>query len=56
MRLLNLRCVVTGGASGIGAATAQRFAAEGAEVCILDRDLPSAETLAKELGEGSHGV
>ena len=52
MRLLNLRCVVTGGASGIGAATAQRFAAEGAEVCILDRDLPSAETLAKELGEG----
>ena len=52
MRLLNLRCVVTGGASGIGAATARRFAAEGAEVCILDRDLPAAETLAKELGEG----
>jgi NAD(P)-dependent dehydrogenase (short-subunit alcohol dehydrogenase family) len=51
MRLLNLRCVVTGGASGIGAATARRFAAEGAEVCILDRDLPAAETLAKELGE-----
>ena len=39
MRLLNLKCVVTGGASGIGAATARRFAAEGAEVCILDRDL-----------------
>jgi NAD(P)-dependent dehydrogenase (short-subunit alcohol dehydrogenase family) len=52
MRLLNLRCVVTGGASGIGAATVRRFAAEGAEVCILDRDLPAAETLAKELGEG----
>ena len=52
MRLLNLRCVVTGGASGIGAATARRFAAEGAEVCILDRDLPASETLAKELGEG----
>ena len=52
MRLLNLRCVVTGGASGIGAATARRFAAEGAEVCILDRDLPAAEALAKELGEG----
>ena len=52
MRLLNLRCVVTGGASGIGAATARRFAAEGAEVCILDRDLPAAKTLAKELGEG----
>ena len=52
MRLLNLRCVVTGGASGIGAATVRRFVAEGAEVCILDRDLPAAETLAKELGEG----
>ena len=52
MRLLKLRCVVTGGASGIGEATVRRFAAEGAEVCILDRDLPAAETLAKELGEG----
>ena len=52
MRLLNLKCVVTGGASGIGAATVRRFAAEGAEVCILDRDLPAAEALAKELGEG----
>ena len=52
MRLLHLRCVVTGGASGIGEATVRRFAAEGAEVCILDRDLPAAETLAKELGEG----
>ena len=52
MRLLNLRCVVTGGASGIGAATARRFAAEGAEVCILDRDLPAAGKLATDLGEG----
>ena len=52
MRLLNSRCVVTGGASGIGAATVRRFVAEGAEVCILDRDLPAAENLAKELGEG----
>jgi|TARA_X000000950_G_scaffold125104_1_gene156558 NAD(P)-dependent dehydrogenase (short-subunit alcohol dehydrogenase family) len=52
MRLLHLKCVVTGGASGIGEATVRRFAAEGAEVCILDRDLPAADTLAKELGEG----
>ena len=51
MRLLNLRCVVTGGASGIGAATARRFAAEGADICVLDRDLPAAEALATELGE-----
>ena len=52
MRLLNLRCVVTGGASGIGAATVRRFAAEGAHICILDRDLTAAEALAAELGDG----
>ena len=51
MRLSNVKCVVTGGASGIGAATVRRFVEEGAEVCILDYDLPAAETLANELGE-----
>ena len=51
MRLSNVTCVVTGGASGIGAATVRRFVEEGAEVCILDYDLPAAETLANELGE-----
>ena len=51
MRLQGLKCVVTGGASGIGAATARRFAGEGAEVCILDRDLPAAQALAVELGQ-----
>jgi NAD(P)-dependent dehydrogenase (short-subunit alcohol dehydrogenase family) len=50
MRLQGLRCVITGGASGIGAATATRFVNEGANVCILDRDLVSAEALAKECG------
>ena len=53
MRLKDVKCVVTGGASGIGAATVRRFAAEGAEVCILDIDLPAAEALAAELG-GAH--
>ena len=53
MRLKDLKCVVTGGASGIGAATVRRFAAEGAELCILDIDLSSAEALAAELG-GAH--
>ena len=51
MRLLHLKCVVTGGASGIGAATVRRFAAEGAHICILDRDLSAAEALAAELGD-----
>jgi len=53
MRLADLKCVVTGGASGIGAATVRRFAAEGAKVCILDRDLATAAALAEELG-GEH--
>ena len=50
MRLEGRKCVVTGGASGIGAATVRRFVHEGASVCILDRDLVSAEALAKECG------
>ena len=50
MRLKGLKCVVTGGASGIGAATVRRFVSEGAAVCILDRDLASAEQLAAECG------
>ena len=56
MRLQGLKCVVTGGASGIGAATARRFAVEGAEVCILDRDLPAAQALAAELGQDHFAV
>ncbi len=56
MRLQGLKCVVTGGASGIGAATARRFAGEGAEVCILDRDLSAAQALAVELGQDHFAV
>jgi NAD(P)-dependent dehydrogenase (short-subunit alcohol dehydrogenase family) len=38
--------LVTGAASGIGAAAAQRFAAEGAQVCLADRDVAGAERVA----------
>ena len=42
--------LVTGGGSGIGAATARRLAAEGACVVVADRDLESASTVAKDIG------
>jgi NAD(P)-dependent dehydrogenase (short-subunit alcohol dehydrogenase family) len=40
--------IVTGGASGIGKAVAERLAAEGASVVIFDRDRELAETNARE--------
>ena len=42
--------VITGGGSGIGAATAKAMAKEGAEVAILDRDLEAAKTAARKIG------
>jgi rhamnulose-1-phosphate aldolase/alcohol dehydrogenase len=41
---------ITGGGSGIGAATALAMAKEGAEVAILDRDLEAAKAVAKKIG------
>jgi meso-butanediol dehydrogenase/(S,S)-butanediol dehydrogenase/diacetyl reductase len=50
--------LVTGGASGIGAATVRRFASEGARVMIGDQNTEGGEALAKELGDAVafHGV
>ncbi len=42
--------IVTGGASGLGAATAQALAAAGAQVTILDRDGNSAVAVANTIG------
>ncbi len=42
--------LVTGGASGLGAATARQLRAVGAPVALLDLDLAGAEALASEIG------
>ena len=43
------RILITGGASGIGAATAARFLEEGAAVCVLDRDASARKKVEGEL-------
>jgi NAD(P)-dependent dehydrogenase (short-subunit alcohol dehydrogenase family) len=44
------KVVVTGGASGIGAATCRMFADEGASVTVLDRDAQTCGRIADEVG------
>jgi 3-hydroxyacyl-CoA dehydrogenase / 3-hydroxy-2-methylbutyryl-CoA dehydrogenase len=51
MELRTVKAVVTGGASGLGRATAERLVAAGATVALLDRPAsPGAET-AKAIGQ-----
>ena len=47
--LTGKRVLITGGASGIGAATAQRFIEEEARVFVLDRDAAACEIMTREL-------
>jgi len=46
----NISAVVTGGASGLGAATARQLAAHGVKVAIFDLNADLGEALAKEIG------
>ena len=50
MQLKDQAAIVTGGASGLGAATARKLAAQGARVAVVDLNLKLAETLAAEIG------
>jgi 3-oxoacyl-[acyl-carrier protein] reductase len=50
MRLADKVCLITGGAAGIGRATAERFAEEGASVVLCDVNRDAGSAAAKELG------
>src|ERR1700746_2113172 len=50
MQLKDQAAIVTGGASGLGAATARRLAGQGAKVAICDINAKLAETVAAEIG------
>ncbi len=60
MQLQGQAAIVTGGGSGLGAATARALAAGGAKVALLDINLAAAQALAAEInaafGAGAGGV
>jgi NAD(P)-dependent dehydrogenase (short-subunit alcohol dehydrogenase family) len=53
MRLKGKAALISGGASGIGAATARRFVEEGARVLLADLQQDKGAALAEALGEGA---
>ena len=55
-RLENKVVLLSGGASGIGAATARMIVREGGKAIVADRDEAKGHALAAELGEAAHFV
>jgi NAD(P)-dependent dehydrogenase (short-subunit alcohol dehydrogenase family) len=49
MLLKDQAVIVTGGASGLGAATARKLAGQGAKVAVFDLNAKLAETVAAEI-------
>ena len=56
MRLAERTGLVTGGASGIGAATCRRLAAEGARVAVTDVDMDGARSVADEVDSEAYAL
>ncbi|ARE38881.1 3-hydroxyacyl-CoA dehydrogenase [Rhodovulum sp. P5] len=56
MQISETKAIVTGGASGLGAAVARALCAEEAAVTILDRDTDQGMALASEIGAGFQPV
>jgi NAD(P)-dependent dehydrogenase (short-subunit alcohol dehydrogenase family) len=50
MQLKDQAAIVTGGASGLGAATARKLAAQGAKVAVCELNMKLAESVAAEIG------
>ena len=50
MKLSTTAAIITGGASGLGEATARHFAENGAKVTVLDRDAERGPAIAAEIG------
>src|SRR3546814_16654873 len=48
--------IVTGGGGGIGGATAERFAREGAKVVVADIFLERAQDVVGKIGKNAHAV
>jgi NAD(P)-dependent dehydrogenase (short-subunit alcohol dehydrogenase family) len=55
-RLAGKVTIVTGAGSGIGRASAIRFAEEGARVTCVDINRDAVEVVAREIGEAAHAV
>lgn len=56
MRLEHRTAVITGGANGIGAATARKMVGEGARVAILDLDVGAGQAVAAELNDAGESI